>query len=43
MTAVKEFLTKMKPEFFTLPVQFVRAIRYDPKLLLSVECEEAKQ
>jgi hypothetical protein len=43
MSAVKEFLTKLKPEFSALPVQFVRAIHYDPKLILSVECEEAKQ
>ncbi len=43
LTAVKEFLVKLKPEFSTLPVLFVRAIRYDPKLLLSVECAKAKQ
>jgi hypothetical protein len=41
--AVKEFLTKLKPEFSTLPVNFVKAIRYDPKLILSVECAKAKQ
>ncbi len=41
--AVKEFLTKLKPEFSTLPVNYVKAIRYDPKLILSVECAKAKQ
>ncbi len=43
LTAVKEFLAKLKPDFSTLPVTFVRAIRYEPKLLLSVECKKAKQ
>jgi hypothetical protein len=43
MTSVKDFLTKLKPEFSNLPVTFVRAIRYEPKLLLSVECPKAKQ
>jgi len=43
LTAVKEFLAKLKPEFSTLHIKFVRAIRYEPKLLLSVECEKAKQ
>ncbi len=43
MSAVKEFLAKLKPEFSSLPITFVRAIRYEPKLLLSVECPKAKQ
>jgi hypothetical protein len=43
LAAVKDFLPKLKPEFSTLPVLFVRAIRYEPKLLLSVECAKAKQ
>jgi hypothetical protein len=43
MSAVKAFLTKIKPEFAELPVVFVKAIRFDPKLLLSVECAKAKQ
>ncbi len=43
LTAVKEFVAKLKPEFSTLPISFVRAIRYEPKLLLSVECAKAKQ
>ncbi len=43
MTAVKDFLTKLKLDFSALSIQFVRAIRYEPKLLLSVECEKAKQ
>ncbi len=43
LAAVKDFLPKLKPEFSTLPVLFVRAMRYEPKLLLSVECAKAKQ
>ncbi len=43
LAAVKEFLVKLKPEFSSLPILFVRAIRYEPKLLLSVECAKAKQ
>jgi len=43
MLAVKSFLTKIKPEFATLPVLYVKAIRFEPKLLLSVECAKAKQ
>ncbi len=43
LAAVKDFLPKLKPEFSTLPVMFVRAIRYEPKLLLSVKCAKAKQ
>jgi hypothetical protein len=43
LSAVKEFLAKLKPDFSSMPVTFVRAIRYEPKLLLSVECEKAKQ
>ena len=43
MSAVKNFLTKIKPEFATLPVLYVKAIRFEPKLLLSVECAKAKQ
>jgi hypothetical protein len=43
LAAVKAFLTKLKPEFATLPVLYVKAIRYDPKLLLSVECAKPKQ
>jgi hypothetical protein len=43
LTAIKDFLAKLKPEFSSLPVLFVRAIRYEPKLLLSVECQKAKQ
>jgi len=31
LAAVKDFLVKLKPEFATLPVQFVRAIRYELK------------
>jgi hypothetical protein len=43
LAAVKDFVAKLKPEFSTIPIQFVRAIRYEPKLLLSVECAKAKQ
>jgi len=43
LSAVKEFLAKLKPEFETLPVKYVKAIRYEPKLLLSVECAKPKQ
>ncbi len=43
LSAVKEFLKKLNPEFADLPISYVKAIRYDPKLLLSVECPKAKQ
>jgi hypothetical protein len=43
LSAVKEFLVKLKPEFSSLPVVFVKAIRYEPRLLLSVECAKPKQ
>ncbi len=43
LAAVKEFLAKLKPEFSSMPISYVKAIRYDPKLLLSVECPKAKQ
>jgi hypothetical protein len=43
LKAAKAFLTKLKPEFADLPVLFVKAIRYEPKLLLSVECAKPKQ
>jgi len=43
LSAVKAFLTKIKPEFADLPVVFVKAIRFEPKLLLSVECAKPKQ
>jgi hypothetical protein len=43
LAAVKAFLAKLKPDFAKLPVTFVKAIRYDPKLLLSVDCAKPKQ
>ncbi len=43
LTAVKEFLIRLKPEFSALPVKYVKAIRYEPRLLLSVECGKPKQ
>jgi hypothetical protein len=43
MSAVKAFLTKLKPEFATLPVVFVKGMRFEPKLLLSVDCTKPKQ
>ena len=41
--AVKQFLTKIKPDFASLPVSYVKALRHEPKLLLLVECAKAKQ
>ncbi len=43
LTTVKNFLAKINPDFAELPVVFVKAIRFEPKLLLSVECAKAKQ
>jgi hypothetical protein len=43
LSATKAFLTKLKPEFATLPISYVKAIRHEPKLMLSVECPKAKQ
>ncbi len=43
LAAVKTFLTKIKPKFASLPVSFVRAICYEPKLVLSIECAKPKQ
>jgi hypothetical protein len=43
LSAVKEFVKKLKPEFADLPILYVKGIHYAPKLLLSVECQKAKQ
>ncbi len=43
LAAVKAFLAKLKPDFAKLPVTFVKAICYDPKLLLLVDCAKPKQ
>jgi hypothetical protein len=43
LSSVKEFLAKLKPEFASLPIRYVKYVRYEPKLLLSVECEKPKQ
>jgi hypothetical protein len=43
LSAAKEFVKKLKPEFADLPILYVKALRYEPKLLLSVECKKAKQ
>jgi hypothetical protein len=43
LTTVKNFLAKINPDFAELPVVFVKAIRFEPKLILSVECAKAKQ
>jgi hypothetical protein len=43
LAAVKAFLAKLKPDFATLPVMYVKALRHEPKLLLSIECAKAKQ
>jgi hypothetical protein len=36
--AVKAFLVKMRPEFESLEIKFVRSLRVDPRLFLAVEC-----
>ncbi len=38
MTAVKAFLTKLKPEFEEIKVKYVRSMRVNPRLFLVVEC-----
>jgi len=38
VTAVKECLVKMNPDFETIEVKFVRSMRVEPRLYLSVEC-----
>ncbi len=43
LSATKAFLSKLKPEFSDLPISYVKAIRHEPKLMLSVECQKAKQ
>ncbi len=43
LATVKEFLVKLKRDFANLPVVYVKAIRYEPRLLLSVECAKPKQ
>jgi hypothetical protein len=43
LSAAKDFVKKLKPEFAELPILYVKAICYEPKLLLSVECQKAKQ
>ncbi len=37
-SAVKAFLVKLKPEFETLEIKFVRSLRVDPRLFLAVGC-----
>jgi hypothetical protein len=43
LSATKTFLAKLKPEFTDMPISYVKAIRHEPKLMLSVECPKAKQ
>ncbi len=43
ISAVKEFLLKLKPEMAEVEVKFVRSIRVEPKLYLDVECGNAYQ
>jgi hypothetical protein len=43
LAATKAFLAKLKPDFADLPIAYVKAIRHEPKLMLSVECPKAKQ
>ncbi len=38
MTAVKAFLTKLKPEFEEIKIKYVRSMRVNPRLFLVVEC-----
>ncbi len=43
LSAAKDFLAKLKPEFANFAVKYVKAIRHEPKLMLSIKCEETKQ
>jgi hypothetical protein len=43
LSATKAFLAKLKPDFTDLPIAYVKAIRHEPKLMLTVECPKAKQ
>ncbi len=43
LAAVRHFLALLKPEFETVKIKFVKAIHFDPKLFLSVECGSAEQ
>jgi hypothetical protein len=38
-TAVRAFLMKLKPEFESIEIKFVRSLRVDPRLFLAVDCK----
>jgi hypothetical protein len=38
VSSVKEFVVKLKPDFESVEIKFVRSLRVDPKLYLEVEC-----
>ncbi len=38
VTAVKDCLVKLNPDFTSIEVKFVRSMRVEPRLYLSVEC-----
>ncbi len=43
VAAVKDLLLKLNSEFASLEVKFVRSMRVEPRLYLSVECASAFQ
>jgi len=43
MAAVKSFLLKLKPEFDSIQIVFVRNLRTNPRLFLIVECASPAQ
>ncbi len=47
MTAVKEFIVKLNPEFTSIEVTFVKALnvgrKEDKRLFLSVDCKDVQQ
>jgi hypothetical protein len=38
VSAVKDFVIRMNPEFTNVEVKFVRSMRVEPRLYLAVEC-----
>jgi hypothetical protein len=38
VSAVKAFVLKMNPDFTSVEIKFVRSMRVEPRLYLSVEC-----
>jgi hypothetical protein len=47
LSAVKEFLLKLKPDFSSIEVTFVKALnvgrKEDKRLFLSVDCKDVQQ